>query len=152
MARTAEERLQWALDVEEIKTLLAKYCHGIDKQDEKLFMSIWSEDADYVLPRGEGHGTDGVRALVRKVWTQVPRCHHHITNPLISVDGDTATAKTDVFYFRLTADGVNQLLSGGYELEFVRRDGEWRTRRMEFAPFVSTSPVFAENPVTDGAS
>ncbi|MBB1152064.1 nuclear transport factor 2 family protein [Amycolatopsis dendrobii] len=145
-ARTREERIQWAIDVEEIKAVLAKYCHGIDKQDEETFLSIWAEDADYVLPRGEGHGIDGVRALVRKVWEQVPRCHHHITNAVIEVDGDTAAAKTDVFYFRLTDDGVAQLLSGGYELEFVRRDGEWKTRRMEFSPFVSTSPVFAGNP------
>ncbi|MEN0140427.1 MAG: nuclear transport factor 2 family protein [Rhodococcus sp. (in: high G+C Gram-positive bacteria)] len=106
---------------------------------------MWSDDADYALPRGEGRRIDGIRALVHKVWDQVPKCHHHITNQVIDIDGDTAIAKTDVFYFRLTDDGVNQLLSGGYALEFVRRDNEWITRRMEFSPFVSTSPIFAAN-------
>jgi len=144
-AVTPQERIQWVIDIEEIKMLMSKYCHGIDKQDEETFMSIWSDDADYVLPRGEGQGIDGIRALVHKVWDQVPKSHHHITNPIVDIDGDTASAKTDVFYFRLTDDGVNQLLSGGYALEFVRRDGEWRTRRMEFSPFVSTSPIFATN-------
>ena len=144
-SQTPTDQVQWVVDLETIKMLMSKYCHGIDKQNEELFMSIWSDDADYVLPRGEGHGIEGVRALVRKVWTQVPRCHHHITNPIIDIDGDTATARTDVFYFRLTDDGVNQLLSGGYDLEFVRQHGDWKIRRMEFSPFVSTSPVFAEN-------
>ncbi len=138
-------KIQWVVDVEEIKMLMAKYCHGIDKKDEETFMSIWSADADYVLPRGEGHGIDGIRELVRKVWREVPQCHHHITNQVIDVDGDSATAKTDVTYYRLTSDGLHQLLSGGYTLEYVRRDGVWQTKRMEFASFVSTSPIFKEN-------
>jgi hypothetical protein len=144
MTTTAEDKTSWVIDIEEIKMLMAKYCHGIDKQDEDTFMSIWSDDAHYVLPRGEGHGIDGVRALVHKVWKQVPRCHHHITNPVIDIVGDTATAKTDVFYFRLTDDGSNQLLSGCYAMEFARRDGQWKTRSLEFTPFVSASPIFAE--------
>ncbi|MFT3660995.1 MAG: nuclear transport factor 2 family protein [Gordonia sp. (in: high G+C Gram-positive bacteria)] len=142
----SEAEIQWAVDVAEIKQLMSKYCRGIDRHDEELFMSIWSDDAEYILPRGEGTGIDGVRDLVRKVWTQVARCHHHITNPIIETDGDTASATTDVFYFRLTADGVNCLLSGGYSFEFVRVDGDWKVRRLEFHSFVTTTPVFAENP------
>ncbi|NEW28746.1 nuclear transport factor 2 family protein [Nocardia cyriacigeorgica] len=138
-----EQKIQWVVDLEEIKILMAKYCHGIDKKDEATFMSIWSEDADYLLPRGEGHGTDGVRELVRKVWREVPQCHHHITNPVIDVQGDAATATTDVFYFRLTADGTRVLLSGTYAFEFVKRDGEWKTRSLAFTSFVPDSPVFA---------
>ncbi len=56
-AVTPQERIQWVIDIEEIKMLMSKYCHGIDKQDEETFMSIWSDDADYVLPRGEGKGS-----------------------------------------------------------------------------------------------
>ncbi|MCX4095588.1 nuclear transport factor 2 family protein [Nocardia sp. alder85J] len=138
-------KIQWLADIEEIKTLMAKYCHGIDKKDPDIFLGIWSADADYLLPRGEGHGIDGVRALVETVWRQVPRCHHHITNPVIGVDGHTATAKTDVFYFRLTEDGSHQLLSGGYDFAFVVEDGTWKIRRLEFTGFVSASPVFPEN-------
>ncbi|MEW1739963.1 nuclear transport factor 2 family protein [Nocardia beijingensis] len=137
-------RTQRLVDIEEIKTLMAKYCHGIDKKDPDTFLSIWAADADYLLPRGEGHGIDGVRELVEKVWRQVPQCHHHITNPVIEVQGRSATAKTDVFYFRLTADGSHQLLSGGYDFEFVVEDGAWKIRKLEFTGFVSASPVFAE--------
>ncbi|MEV0075342.1 nuclear transport factor 2 family protein [Nocardia neocaledoniensis] len=137
-----EQKIRWVVDLEQIKILMAKYCHGIDQQDEQTFMSIWSDDADYLLPRGEGHGTDGIRALVQKVWREVPRCHHHITNPVIDVQGDTATANTDVFYFRRTGDGARVLLSGTYAFEFVKRAGNWRTRRLEFSSFVTDSPVF----------
>ncbi|MEV6062857.1 nuclear transport factor 2 family protein [Nocardia asteroides] len=137
-----EQKIQWVVDLEEIKMLMAKYCHGIDKQDEETFLGIWSDDADYLLPRGEGHGIDGVRELVRKVWREVPRCHHHITNPVIDVHGSTATAAADVFYFRLTADGTRVLLSGTYAFEFVKRDNVWKTRSLEFAAFVADSPVF----------
>ncbi|GEM29584.1 hypothetical protein NN3_05910 [Nocardia neocaledoniensis NBRC 108232] len=137
-----EQKIQWVVDLEQIKILMAKYCHGIDQKDEQTFMSIWSDDADYLLPRGEGHGTEGIRALVQKVWREVPQCHHHITNPVIDIQGDIATAATDVFYFRLTADGTKVLLSGTYAFEFVKRDGQWLTRSLAFASFVADSPVF----------
>lgn len=142
---TAEDKLQRLLDIEDIKTLMAKYCHGIDRKDEPTFMSIWAEDGDYLLPRGEGHGTDGIRQLVQKVWREVPQCHHHITNPVIEVDGDKAAAKTDVTYFRLTADGIHQLLSGGYAFSFARTGTGWKVRSLKFESFVSASPVFKEN-------
>lgn len=144
-ARSLEDKIQWVIDIEEIKMLMSKYCQGIDKHDEETFMSIWADDAEYVLPRGEGKGINGVRELVHTVWEQVPQCHHHITNPVIEIDGDTATAKTDVTYYRLTSDGIHQLLSGGYDFVFRRTDGEWRIRHMEFSSFVSLSPIFKDN-------
>lgn len=143
---TLEDKLQRLLDIEDIKTLMSKYCHGIDKKDEPTFMSIWAEDGDYLLPRGEGHGIDGIRQLVQKVWREVPQCHHHITNPVIEVDGDEAVAKTDVTYFRLTSDGIHQLLSGGYDFSFTRTgDGGWKVRSLKFNSFVSASPIFKDN-------
>jgi hypothetical protein len=137
------QQIRWVADLEEIKILMAKYCRGIDRKDEETFLSIWSDDADYRLPRGAARGIGEVRELVRKVWREVPQCHHHITNPVIEVHGDSATAVTDVFYFRLTADGVRVLLSGGYAFTFTRRDGRWRTSSLEFTGVVPDSPVFA---------
>ncbi len=137
-----EKKLQQLLDKDAIRTLMSRYCHGIDKKDEALFMSIWAEDGTYELPRGQGSGTEGIRQLVQKVWREVPRCHHHITNPLIDVQGDKASAKTDVAYFRETADGARCLLSGGYSFEFARVKGEWKTKRLTFDSFVDTSPIF----------
>ncbi|MEU4595978.1 nuclear transport factor 2 family protein [Nocardia sp. NPDC023988] len=72
----------------------------------------------------------------------VPQCHHHITNPAIDIQDEKATAATDVFYFRLAADGTRVLLSGTYALEFVKRDERWQTRSSRFASFVADSPVF----------
>lgn len=137
-----EKKLQQLLDKEDIRTLMSKYCHGIDKKDETLFMSIWADDGNYELPRGNGSGTEGIRQLVQKVWREVPKCHHHITNPLIEVDSDKASAKTDVTYFRETADGVLCQLSGGYTFEFARVKGEWKTKYLRFDSFVTASPLF----------
>jgi hypothetical protein len=140
-----DEKIAKLEALEAIRTLMAKYCHGIDKHDAETFMSIWAQDSEYNLPRGEGKGIDGVRALVEKVWTQVPQCHHHITNPVIEIDGDTAVAKTDVFYFRQTDDDLYCLLSGGYDFEFVKEANDWKVSLLKFSSFVNTSPVFREN-------
>ena len=39
------------------RTLMSKYCHGIDKHDEGLFISIWADDG-YELPREPRHRRD----------------------------------------------------------------------------------------------
>lgn len=142
MTQSLEAKLQQVVDVEDIRTLMAKYCHGIDKKNEELFMSIWSDDATYELPHGVATGTDAIRELVHTVWQRVPKCHHHITNHLVTVDGDRATADTDVFYYRQSSEGVVQLLSGMYSMEYARVDGEWKTRRLAFASFDTVSPRF----------
>jgi hypothetical protein len=139
------EENQKATDIADLKTLMAKYCHGIDKKNEVLFMSIWDKNGVYDLPRGHGEGTEGINQLVHKVWTQVPRCHHHITNPLIEVNGDSASAVSDVIYFRQTEDGLWQFLSGMYDFEFVKRSGVWYIKLLKFSSFINTSPIFKEN-------
>lgn len=140
-----EQKLQQLVDKEEIRALMSSYCHGIDKKDEALFMSIWADDGVYELPRGQTAGIEGVRQLVQKVWREVPKCHHHITNPLIDVKGDTAEARTDVTYYRQTADGVLQLLSGMYAFAFARTPAGWKIRYLKFSSFDTVSPVFKEN-------
>lgn len=140
-----EEKVRRVIDKEEIRTLVAKYCHGIDKKDEATFMSIWADDGVYELPRGQTAGIEGIRQLVHKVWREVPKCHHHITNPLIEIDGDTATATTDVIYYRQTSDGVLQLLSGTYSFRFANLAGEWKTTYLKFTAFDTVSPIFKEN-------
>lgn len=141
---SVEAKLQKLIDIEDIKTLMSKYCHGIDKKDEKTFMSIWAADGVYELPRGQTSGIEGILQLVHKVWREVPKCHHHITNPLIEVSGDRATARTDVIYYRQTADGELQLLSGMYAFEYTRISGEWKTKYLRFSSFDTISPAFKE--------
>lgn len=140
-----KSRLQLLIDKEEIKDLMSKYCHGIDKKEEDLFMSIWAEDGVYELPRGQASGIEEVRELVRRVWREVPKCHHHITNPLIEVEGETAKARTDVIYYRHNADGFLQLLSGSYLFDFQKTSGQWKTRHLKFVSFETISPIFAAN-------
>jgi hypothetical protein len=147
-ARTLEQKTQWLTDIEAIKDLMARYCHGIDKKDENLFMGIWAEDAKYELPRGIKSGLDGINELVHKVWREVPKCHHHITNPLISVEQDEASALTDVIYYRQTGDGILQLLSGTYAMKFRQVNGVWKIQHLKFSSFDTVSPVFAENSKT----
>lgn len=143
--RTLEQKIQWLTDIEAIRNLMARYCHGIDKQDETSFMSIWADDATYELPRGIKSGLQGINELVHKVWREVPKCHHHITNPLISVDQDEASALTDVIYYRQTDDGTLQLLSGTYAMTFRRVAGAWKIHHLKFSSFGTLSPVFAQN-------
>lgn len=145
MTEEFKAKMQQLMDQEDIKRLMASYCHGIDKKEEALFMGIWADDGVYELPRGQTQGIEGIRQLLHKVWREVPKCHHHITNPLIDVSGDTATARTDVIYYRKTDDGVLQLLSGMYAFSFQKIGGKWKTKHLKFSSFDTISPIFKEN-------
>lgn len=145
MSETLEDQIKKLSAVEAIRTLMAKYCHGIDKKDETTFLSIWAQEASYHLPRGNASGIEEIRNLVHKVWKQVPKCHHHITNPIIEVHSETATAKTDVIYYRQTEDWEIQLLSGSYEFKFIDTSDGWKTSYLEFKSFETISPIFENN-------
>src|SRR5438445_712376 len=55
---TLEERIQVLEDREAIREVIANYCHGVDEHDQALFLSIWTEDAGYLIgePLGDHHG------------------------------------------------------------------------------------------------
>lgn len=46
-------------------------------------MSIWAEDADYLLPCGQAHDIGEVKQLVQKVWREVPRLRSFSMNKLV---------------------------------------------------------------------
>ncbi|MGC4250786.1 MAG: nuclear transport factor 2 family protein [Sphingobium sp.] len=52
-----QKNLQRIVDMEDIKTLMSKYCHGIDKKNEEMFMGIWAANGVYELPRGYASST-----------------------------------------------------------------------------------------------
>lgn len=135
-------KLQKLIDKDEILDLISCYCHGIDKKNLSLFMSIWAADAEYDLPRGRAENSEQIRQLVNKVWREVPKCHHHTSNPMIDIQNDQAIGKSDVLYFRQTSDGRRCWLSGGYDFEFIKLSDGWKIKSLKFSSFVEDSPLF----------
>ena len=84
-------------DKAQITELLVSYATGIDSKDWPLFRSCWTDEVD--LDYGEvGHFTDPdvFTDLFAQEHNPMGSTYHRVSNFVISVDGDTATARTYV--------------------------------------------------------
>jgi len=112
-----------------LRDLVSNYCHGVDKHDIGLFMSIWHDDAVWKIgpPFGDFVGAADIRhALVDVIWPAWRETHHWTTNLTVDfADGDTATGVCDVNCNGATPDDVMQVVSATYTDRFERRDGRW---------------------------
>jgi uncharacterized protein (TIGR02246 family) len=125
----SEERLDRIEAHESIRRLVAEYCRGFDKRDIDRFMSVWADDA--VWSAGPGHEVTGhgsIRETAEGLWGQFSATHHWSTNSVIDVDGDQATAETDVHAIASAEGGCAQT-AATYRDVFRRVQGQWRLAR-----------------------
>jgi uncharacterized protein (TIGR02246 family) len=105
---------------------VAEYCRGFDKRDLDRFLSVWAEDA--VWSAGPGHEVSGrstIGETAQAMWGQFTATHHWSTNPVIDVDGDEATAETDVHAVAQGPDGGWTQTAATYRDVLRRVDGRW---------------------------
>ena len=138
-----ERRLRAVEDIEAIKKLKAKYCAACDNRYEPdAIAALFTEDAvwdggDF----GKYEGRDAIRTFFAGASAILPFALHQVTNPLIEVDGDTATGKWYLFQ-PCTLGEQNQAvwLAAKYAEEYIRTNGEWHFKSLKvnsqfFTPF-----------------
>jgi uncharacterized protein (TIGR02246 family) len=117
-------RLEARAQIEELR---ANYCYHVDDADGEAFASLFAEDA--LLDFGSAGTYAGREELRDFVESVVPDHYefivHMVHNPVIRVDGDSATGR---WYFEApatTTDGEDVWIQGRYDDEYARVDGEW---------------------------
>jgi hypothetical protein len=138
---------RYARDRAEIEDLQGRYLFALDWQDPELYASTFTEDGVLVWAGGTVNG----RAAIVKEMQQAREAdakanaaaaplpafkrRHHVSNLVLRVDGDQATARA--FWFEFNNDGADRKpyvgAYGHYEDELRRVDGRWLfTRRQIF--------------------
>jgi hypothetical protein len=128
-------------DITEIKQLLARYCHRVDRGTAAEVAVLYAEDA-VLRPFYDGrYEVRGRRAI--ESWyayyethfkSRVRHLKHMIMSPLIEVHGARATGATYLLASAVNVDSGDAFIATGtYFDEFVRRDNEWliATRQIE---------------------
>ena len=123
--------LQELSDHFEIRQVLYRYSRGVDRGDAELIASVYHPDARDEHGTYSGSGVDFARFIVEKMDGTGVVGQHHLTNILVALDGDRATAET--YFMALNpeettsarASGV-RWVTGRYLDQFERRDGSWR--------------------------
>src|SRR4029077_13635694 len=104
------------IDKLEIREIIERSVRHIDDQDGAAFAELFEEDGVLQLAGTVFAGRDALRAMLggatpARKWTapgellKQPGVMHLTTNPIVDVDGDGATAETDMITFRRGPDG-----------------------------------------------
>jgi ketosteroid isomerase-like protein len=135
--------IQRLLDRQAIEEVLTLYSHCIDTRDvDRLVEEVYAPDG--VDDHGEGDvvGREALRAWFEEVLGHLAASAHNITNLQIEVDGDTATARSNLtawVWTKAKHDG-NPLRPADYVIVLAYVDTlqrypvGWRIRRRELEP------------------
>ncbi len=115
-------------DLEEIRTLMARYCFAIDSKNAAAFADLFTEDGVFDLkfvPPIEGR--EALRAFV----PSIPDGAHHFTaNEIIELDGDQAVVRAYVLVVNEAPAGIGTV--GEYDDVVSRTPDGWRFARRTF--------------------
>jgi len=140
-AEVPEVDAQTVVDQAQIRDLITRYYYDLGHADAESFGRFYTEDAEFVIGPVHYKGLDGIAGAYRNVGDDNPArkawsFNVLLSNPLIVVQGDTATAR--LIYTEVVIDtegAAPRILSQGREYDrFVKRDGHWRIQRRELTP------------------
>lgn len=135
--QTVETRLRRLEDLEEIRRLVMDYRRHLDADDLLSYSRLFTENGEWLGNTGYGKGPDGIRMMLEERLPRNPHApgatrYHLVSDPVIDLDGDTATGEVS---WALVARGANDVpelrLFGHYIDTYAREDGRWRFLRRE---------------------
>ncbi len=131
-----EKKLQQVWDRQEIEQLMYRHARSLDRMDAELMKSTYWEDAieehqDPIYP-DLFHWNDNAWAFVpvaMEGFKNLKVTQHRISNILIELEGDTATAETYVWAYHVHEEnGVDKegILGGRHSFKLEKRSDEWK--------------------------
>jgi ketosteroid isomerase-like protein len=118
-----------------ISQVLDEYARGIDSRDWDLVQSVFTDDAflDYTAFGGPKGPRDDVITWLQDALTAFVMSQHHITNRLITIDGDEAVVAAELLAIMgMTGDPgkMSMMYTGGqYNDRLVRTTEGWKIAR-----------------------
>jgi 3-phenylpropionate/cinnamic acid dioxygenase small subunit len=121
-------------DRQDITDILLRYATGIDRRDWPLFRTVFADDCELDYGEvGSWKGVDAVTEFMQQAHAMAGHTMHRLTNQVITVDGDTAEARTYVDALIMLGDNISGVNAAGfYDDELVRTDDGWRVTRRRF--------------------
>jgi ketosteroid isomerase-like protein len=112
-------------DVDQIRNTLGRFCQVLDSRRFEDWSATFAPDGTF----NRLHGRPAILDMIvhGELATQ-PDLHrqHAVTNSVIEVDGDTATATSDLTMYDRVGDGPVTVRLGRYHDRLARQpDGQW---------------------------
>lgn len=125
-------RLQKFEDKDEIQSLLLDYGRHLDNRDFAAYSRLFARDGEWVGGFGSVSGPANIQAFMEKNMGTGPnraKNYHLLSNFVISVNGDSATAWSRWAFVVPGERGAVISQAGRYDDTLVREDGHWRFKR-----------------------
>ncbi|MFN3231121.1 MAG: nuclear transport factor 2 family protein [Alphaproteobacteria bacterium] len=128
------DTLQVLKDKAEIQETILKYATGLDSRDFALYRSIFADEVDIDFSSYSGQPASRMTGdewgqMVQRMLPGFDATQHVLTNFVIEVDGDEATANVYVQaeHFIANSEGDNSHTLGGYYIHKLKRHGDaWK--------------------------
>jgi ketosteroid isomerase-like protein len=122
-------------DHETIRQIIARQAQLRDDDRIDEWIAAWADDGVFIAGDQRHEGRAAVLALANSLTTGSWRALHLLSEPYIEVDGNTATAETDLVIVAPSADGRLNIRAANRYYDRFRRaaDGRWlyTERRVE---------------------
>lgn len=127
-----ESRLRVLEDKEQIAQLLIDYGRHLDSRDLAAYAGLFAADGEWVGGFGKVAGRANIQAFMEKSLGTGPNrggSYHIMSNFVITVKGDTATAWSRWTFVTPGERGATIAQAGRYDDTFVRESGVWKFKR-----------------------
>lgn len=125
-----DDRLQYLLDVHEIREVSTLYNRYADACDGEKFASLFTEDGEFDIV---GARTFKGRAEIGEVAGGSHDILHLAVDSIINVDGDRATQTSKLIVGKFNPDRTSLEIVATTTMNdvFVRQEGGWRIKRRQ---------------------
>jgi uncharacterized protein (TIGR02246 family) len=134
-AACVDARLRRMEDERAIERLLVEYGRTLDSRDFAAWSALFTEDGEWQGAQGGYKGRTQLRTSMEKIFTDaaadIPkgRNFHAMSNFIIDVQGDRATASSKFVFYKLDGSKPVAEVAGRYEDMLVRVGGAWKFRK-----------------------
>ncbi|GAA3508310.1 nuclear transport factor 2 family protein [Actinomadura keratinilytica] len=123
------------VDYHALTDLVARLGRCLDDKRFGEMRTVFTEDASVGTASGVARGIDAIVEKAGRVRPDGVFTQSFITNPLIEVDGDTATITANLLaVFVGRPEGGGRLFGERYDLTAARTPQGWRISRVESVP------------------
>jgi hypothetical protein len=151
-------RIQVLEDEAAVHNLLMEYGRRLDAGDFHGWAELFAQDGVWVGGFGEAKGPVALEAMLNKFMGPSnprhpdPHSGHVLTNPIITIHGDRATALSKWTFVQPNAQGRPEpLVMGHYVDQLVRENGTWKFLRREVwgdIPFADPTKIPPAKPAS----
>jgi len=136
-----EKRVKTIEDLEEIKQMHQEYMSCLDNIQFAKALDFFTDDAEVEV---RNSGVMKGRANYSKIYlgTLAMRKERHdghlVTQPVITVDGNTAKGHWIVYMF-FSVPAI-EWIQGRHDCEYVKENGTWKFSKLKFARTLASKP------------